>query len=168
MTEVNSADDPSASRRRGRRIRTFSKHDAERYSAVDQPRVNVGHRVYLHEHGEIFFGQGIYDLLVLTDETGSLRQAARTMGMAYSKAWTIMREAEAHFGLKLLERQAGGPSGGGSVLTDDARQVLLHFKGLIDEADAMLDRLYRKHFGNAPYARPAGGPAETPDVDPSA
>jgi molybdate transport system regulatory protein len=168
MTEANSATDSSPGRRRGPRIRTFSRHDAERSSAVDRPRVNVGHRVYLHERGEIFFGPGIYELLVLTDETGSLRQAAKTMGMAYSKAWTIMREAETHFGLKLLERQAGGPTGGGSVLTDDARQLLFHFKALIDEADAMLDRLYRKHFGNAPYAKPAGGPAEMPEVDPSA
>jgi molybdate transport repressor ModE-like protein len=88
--------------------------------------------------------------------------------MAYSKAWTVMREAETHFGLKLLERKAGGPTGGGSVLTDDARQLLLHFKALVDEADAVLDWLYRKHFGSAPYAKPAGEPAEMPEVDPSA
>ena len=37
------------------------------------------------------FGSGVAQLLHLVDEHHSLRAAAQTMGMAYSKAWTAAR-----------------------------------------------------------------------------
>ena len=83
------------------------------------PRIRAGHRVFFHEHGEALFGPGTFDLLVLVDETGSLHQAAKLMGMSYNKAWRAMRQAEDHLGIKLLARRTGGADGGGSVLTED-------------------------------------------------
>ena len=58
------------------------------------------------------YGPGTQRLLVLVVQTGSLHQAAKQMGMAYSKAWRIVKDAEDHFGFKLLERQIGGVGGG--------------------------------------------------------
>ena len=49
------------------------------------------------------FGPGIAVLLHRVEEHHSLRAAAASMEMAYSKAWRIVRTAEAVFGCKLLE-----------------------------------------------------------------
>ena len=44
-------------------------------------------RVYLYdENGERFFGEGPLRLLHAVEETGSLRSAAQSMEMAYTKA----------------------------------------------------------------------------------
>ena len=53
------------------------------------------------------FGPGVAQLLALVDELHSLRAAAMSMSMAYSKAWTVIRSAEEGLGFKLLTSTAG-------------------------------------------------------------
>lgn len=48
------------------------------------------------------FGPGVAALLTLVKTCHSLRAAAMEMGMAYSKAWTILKNAEEQLGFKLL------------------------------------------------------------------
>ena len=160
MKDAGKPAEPAPSSRHERRVQRMQEHAARRLGAEGGPRIRAGHRIFLHERGEPLFGPGVYELLVLVDETGSLHQAAKTMGMSYSKAWRVTREAEAHLGVELLERQTGGPAGGGSVLTEEGRQLVVRYRSFVDEADAELDRLYRKYFGDAPYAQPADAPAE--------
>lgn len=118
-------------------------------SQEGEGRIRAGHRVFLHEHGEPVFGPGVYKLLVLVQTTGSLHQAAREMGMSYSKAWSAVRRAEDHLGIELLHRHKGGLEGGGSDVTDEGRELVRRFRDFLDEADADLAYLYRKHFGGA-------------------
>ena len=54
------------------------------------------------------FGPGIATLLQRVREHHSLRAGAASMEMAYSKAWRIIRTAEAVFGCKLLSSTIGG------------------------------------------------------------
>ena len=70
------------------------------------------------------FGPGVSQLLKRVDELHSLRAAALSMSMAYSKAWTVVRNAEDGLGFKLLASNIGGRNGGGAALTDEARQVM--------------------------------------------
>ena len=70
------------------------------------------------------FGPGVAQLLRRVDELHSLRAAAMSMSMAYSKAWTVIRSAEEGLGFKLLSSAAGGKNGGGAVLTDEARRMI--------------------------------------------
>ena len=70
------------------------------------------------------FGPGVARLLRAVEELHSLRSAAASMNMAYSKAWSIIRSAEQGFGCKLLHSTIGGAGGGGAVLTDEARQIM--------------------------------------------
>ena len=74
--------------------------------------------------GERFFGEGPCRLLHLIEETGSLRAAAISMGMAYTKALTIMKRAEKNLGFPLTARRIGGKGGGGSALTPEAKEFL--------------------------------------------
>ena len=55
-------------------------------------------RVFLCDDDHLrFFGEGPCRLLHLIEETGSLRAAAMSMGMAYTKALAIMRRKESRF-----------------------------------------------------------------------
>ena len=79
-------------------------------------------RIYQDENK--VFGPGIAQLLHRVRELRSLRAAASSMNMAYSKAWAIVHAAEQGFGCKLLHSTIGGAGGGGAVLTDEARQIM--------------------------------------------
>jgi molybdate transport system regulatory protein len=154
---------PVAGKPQGRKHRGRGKRVSE---IQPPPRIRAGHRVFFHEHGEPLFGPGTFDLLVLVDETGSLHQAAKLMGMSYNKAWRAMRQAEDHLGLKLMTRRTGGSDGGGSVLTEDGYRLMERFRAFLDEADADLARLYQKYFGDASFAQPAE-PSAGGKTDPS-
>ncbi len=49
------------------------------------------------------FGPGVAELMRHVEETGSLSEACRCMGMAYSKGWRIMKHAEEDLGFTLME-----------------------------------------------------------------
>lgn len=70
------------------------------------------------------FGPGVATLLRRVQEHRSLRAAAASMEMAYSKAWRIIRTAEEVFGCKLLVSSTGGVHGGGAVLTPEAVRLV--------------------------------------------
>ena len=73
---------------------------------------------------EKFFGPGIAALLHRVETYRSIRQATLSMGMAYSKAWAIIRRAERELGFPLLVTTTGGSSGGGASLTEEGRSFL--------------------------------------------
>ena len=70
------------------------------------------------------FGPGVAVLLRRVRELHSLRAAAMSMNMAYSKAWMVIRNAENGLGFHLLLSNTGGRNGGGAALTDEARLML--------------------------------------------
>ena len=82
------------------------------------------------------FGPGIATLLHRVEEHHSLRAAAASMEMAYSKAWRIIRTAEDVFGCKLLSSTIGGQHGGGAVLTPEARRLLAAYEAYVADVDA--------------------------------
>lgn len=82
------------------------------------------------------FGGGCASLLEGVAEEGSLNRAAKRMGMAYSKAWRIVREAEGHLGCELLARDGAR----GSALTDEGERALRAYRTLQSEVDLLVQR----------------------------
>ena len=70
------------------------------------------------------FGPGVAELLRRVRELHSLRAAAMSIGMAYSKAWTILKNAQLSLGFKLLDSTTGGKHGGGARLTPEGETLL--------------------------------------------
>ena len=66
-------------------------------------------------------------LLRAIDREGSLNTAAESLGRSYAHAQRRIVELEAAFG-SLVERQRGGSGGGGSTLTETARELLAAFE----------------------------------------
>ena len=96
--------------------------------------------------GEKFFGEGPCRLLRLVEETGSLRGAAASMEMAYSKALKLIRQAEAALGFPLTQRCVGGRDGGGSTLTPEGRAFLRTYEAYRDACVLANRELYRRYF----------------------
>lgn len=101
----------------------------------------------LDGEGQRRFGPGVAALLEEVREHRSLRAAAASMGMAYSKAWRIVRSAEDTFGCKLLDSTIGGRNGGGAVLTARAEALLDAYQALRAEVDAYARQRFRERFG---------------------
>lgn len=70
------------------------------------------------------FGPGVAQLLHAVQKLHSLRAAALSMDMAYSKAWTIVKNSEKALGFPLLTSTTGGKGGGGAALTPRCVQLL--------------------------------------------
>lgn len=104
-------------------------------------------RTYLLDgEGGRVFGPGPADLLERVDRLGSLRAAALEMGMAYTKATRIVRDAERALGSPLTERSVGGIGGGGSRLTPLARDLVERYRSFERAAARALGEAYAACF----------------------
>ena len=101
---------------------------------------------FLDDKGEKFFGEGPARLLHGIEEKGSLRAAALSMGMAYTKALTLIKNAEAALDFPLVIRTAGGKSGGGSTLTEEGKEWLAKYEAYRDACLAANRKLYMDFF----------------------
>ncbi|WP_300757310.1 winged helix-turn-helix domain-containing protein [uncultured Oscillibacter sp.] len=100
----------------------------------------------LDGEGQRRFGPGVAALLEEVREKRSLRAAAGSMGMAYSKAWRIVRTAEDALGYKLLDSTIGGRHGGGAALTEEAEALLAAYQALREEVDAFAQKRFQERF----------------------
>ena len=96
------------------------------------------------------FGPGIAQLLQGVQTHHSLRAAAMEMGMAYSKAWTVMRNCEAQLGFPLLHSTTGGKHGGGAALTPEAEGLLDAYERYCQRLRAAAETLFEEEFGAYP------------------
>ncbi|MBQ3935343.1 MAG: LysR family transcriptional regulator [Clostridia bacterium] len=92
------------------------------------------------------FGPGVAALLEGIRKEGSLRAAAGEMGMAYSKAWTILKTAERELGFPLVESAAGGRTGGGSRLTEKGESLLSRYREYCKKINAYAAELFAEAF----------------------
>ncbi|MBR5259412.1 MAG: LysR family transcriptional regulator [Eggerthellaceae bacterium] len=86
------------------------------------------------------FGYGIAALCAGVREKGSLNAAAKGMGMAYSKAWRVIRDSEASLGIQLLERDGAH----GSVLTPEGAKLLDAYLEIAEHVSAEAERLFHE------------------------
>ena len=102
--------------------------------------------IFFDDNGEKFFGEGPAQLLGGIEEKGSLRAAALSMEMAYTKALNIIKHAEKTLGFPLVIRTTGGKSGGGSRLTAEGKEWLERYEAYRDACIQANQRLYLEFF----------------------
>ena len=86
-----------------------------------QPRLRFPHA------GPDAFGPGKAELLRHIAATGSIRTAARELGMSYHRAWQLVQAMNALFREPLVAVARGGGTGGGAALTALGEQVLTRY-----------------------------------------
>ena len=92
------------------------------------------------------FGPGPMRLLEGVRDTGSLHRAAGEMGMAYSKAWKLIRKLEQDWGFAIMVRRSGGLGGGGSALTEEGKDLLERYEKMLAEVNQAADAAMKKYF----------------------
>ena len=108
--------------------------------------LKLKYKIWIEKDGEKVFGDGPLDILHWVERTGSLRQAAEEINMSYSQAWNLIKDLEKRLGFKLLKRKVGGENGGGSQLTEQARDLMMKFEIFRDKAQENLNLLYKEIF----------------------
>jgi molybdate transport system regulatory protein len=73
-------------------------------------------------------GPGKVDLLEGIERTGSLRQAARALGMSYRRAWLLLDQLNHTFSDPVSTATVGGQGGGGAALTPFGAQIVRRYR----------------------------------------
>ena len=69
-------------------------------------------------------------LLREIESLGSVREASEKTGISYSKAWSMIRDAEKESGQTLVERQPGGMFGGAANVSKAGKEMLEKYEQL--------------------------------------
>jgi molybdate transport system regulatory protein len=72
----------------------------------------------------IAFGPGKADLLEAIQRTGSITQAAVSLGMSYMRAWHLVQTMNGEFRAPVVSTFQGGGRHGGAVVTKTGEAVL--------------------------------------------
>lgn len=95
---------------------------------------------------QAFYGPGAHQLLQLIEETGSLLEACRCMGISYSKGRKMISNLERNMGCPILESTRGGREGGASTVTDAGKELIRSYTAFCKEAREYLTQLFPKYF----------------------
>ncbi|KUK41166.1 MAG: Putative transcriptional regulator, ModE family [Clostridia bacterium 62_21] len=110
--------------------------------------MRVSYKIWLEtKEGLPLLGDGIFCLLCAINETCSLAEAARLMGMSYRHAWGKIRRAEGNLGCKLIVTHSGGPKGGSTVLTLEGHRLVKQYAAFRADVNRAIHALFLQHFG---------------------
>jgi len=90
--------------------------------------------------GKKYFGPGPMELLEKIQETGSINKAVKEMNMSYKKALEIINRLNHNSAKPFVETQAGGKQGGGSVISPEAKKLILYYSSLRKKFTAFLEK----------------------------
>lgn len=108
--------------------------------------MQVRSKLWIEVNGEPVFGRGRRFLLEAIDQHGSINQAAREINISYRKAWGYIAAMEDRLGIRLVERQAGGRNGGGTVLTSEGRDFIQRYGKMEEGIREIVDEKFSMAF----------------------
>ena len=82
-------------------------------------------------------GPGKVALLEGIRDTGSLRQAARALGMSYRRAWLLLDELNHSFTAPATTATVGGAGGGGAQLTAFGESLIHAYRSLERDIESL-------------------------------
>lgn len=83
--------------------------------------------LWIESEEQRFLGPGRVELLERIVETGSINQAAKHMGMSYKKAWGMVNSLNTQAKVPLVITQIGGEKGGGTIITEEAKELIAYY-----------------------------------------
>lgn len=103
-------------------------------SSIAMSHIDQSTQFRLELKHAIAIGPGKADVLQWIEQTGSIAEAGRRLGMSYQKVWSLVRAMNQHFIDPLVETQRGGTAGGGTTLTPTGKQVLKVYRAIEHDA----------------------------------
>lgn len=98
--------------------------------------MHFAYKIWIEVGGKSVFGVGIFQLLMLVHQTGSLNKAAESLKMSYRAAWGKVRDYESRLGIRLLEQGRHGRTG--AHLTQEGEKIVDEFGKVLSEMDKLV------------------------------
>lgn len=116
-------------------------------------------KLQLYLGNEIAFGPGKAALLHAIEDTGSISEAAKSMGMSYRRAWLLVDVMNRCFKQPLVSARPGRGTRSGAHVTEMGRSVLETYEHLSADAAQVAKSGQMAQFEEMLRARPmpAGG-----------
>ena len=96
-------------------------------------------RIWIEADDSILLGEGRVRLLKAIDEEGSLSKAAKSLGMSYKKAWSLIDAVNKRAEKPVTTSSIGGKGGGGAELTDYGKSLVGAFETINENCWEFLD-----------------------------
>lgn len=109
-------------------------------------KITFGIKIMLQDDEDIFFGPGVAELLRAIERTGNVKEAAATMKLSYTKAWTMLKNTKRGIGEDAVVSKKGGIGGGYAYLTDAGKELLERYEQFEAKAHAELEETFRSCF----------------------
>ena len=129
-------------------VAIYELDDEEFMAALDNHSLNEFYpevRVRIGKE-KPFLGPGTKQLLLLVEETGSLRLACDYMGISYSKGRGMVDIMEKQLGYNVLERRQGGEAGGSSSLTSKGAAILKRYEEYEKKVREYAEKMFFDYF----------------------
>ncbi len=101
-------------------------------------------RIWIDGPAGTFFGYGRAVLLERISEHGSITKAARSMDMAYRRAWDMVNSMNRQAKEPFVEVVIGGKGGGGARVTKAGERAIRMFRRFHDDFQSFLKREQKK------------------------
>ncbi len=105
-----------------------------------QPRI----KAWLVAGDEFLMGPRYVRLLEEIDRRGSIREACSRVGLSYRTCLNRIRQMERVLGSPVIHTTRGGATGGGSDLTEEAREIIRLYRKWRTELERSSDELFRR------------------------
>jgi len=99
--------------------------------------------VWLERGGTYLLGQREAKLLEAVERVGSIKEAAKAVGLSYRTAWARIQALENALGQPMVRSRAGGPGGGATTLTPEAKEIVRTLLELSRRVEGTVEREYR-------------------------
>lgn len=90
--------------------------------------LKINGRIWIETESGLKIGSGRARLLEQIQMSGSISEASKVMKIPYRKAWGIVRDINSNSSKEIVIKEAGGKSGGQSLLTDYGKLIVEKFK----------------------------------------
>ena len=90
-------------------------------------KYTIKSRIWIEADGNILLGEGRVSLLKAIETNGSLTKAAKSLGMSYKKAWSLIDAVNSRAEKPVTTSSIGGKGGGGAQLTPYGKSLINTF-----------------------------------------
>lgn len=87
---------------------------------------------------EKLFGPGKLELLQFIQETGSISQAAKKMGLSYKKAWDMVQSLNQLCKNPIVVASTGGTKGGRTTITPEGLELMKAYQHLLNNFEQFI------------------------------
>ncbi len=97
-------------------------------------------RIWIEKDNNVLIGEGRIALLKEIAKQGSLSKAAKSLGISYKKAWTLIDSVNKSAKENVTITAIGGKDGGGAQLTPYGKKLIVVFDEINKNCWAYLDK----------------------------